>query len=196
MRRSRAPFRPIPAIQHFFIFLAFLLGLAYFQTAYSRAGVFWKKPFFYPGAARPEPFKLTTNFPKDAARLPVSGWVPELGVSPREEVWMATKAGNTYYTKAVGKLWHFGPFGSKDSFSSTIGETYERVNFFTEDTMMISGFIQGEKSVADFVYWSGDHGRNWRKIKFGESSWIDAAYIDRKGKAWMSGSSQFICRAI
>lgn len=129
------------------------------------------------------------------ARLQVYGGFSEIGVSPSEEIWIATKAGCTYYTKNVQDLWHFGTFGTKDPYNDYNGAlrgTFERVNFFTEDTMMISGFIHGENSVQNFVYWSGNHGKTWKKVIFGQSSWIDAAYVTEDGKAWMSGSSQLI----
>lgn len=125
------------------------------------------------------------------ARLSISGGVSELGISPSEEIWIATKAGNVYYTKQMGELWHIGPFGSLDPYNFSTGKTFERVNFFSKDTFMISGFIQ-EGGKQDFVYWSGNHGKTWEKVKFGKSSWIDAAYINNNGKAWMSGNSQLI----
>lgn len=125
------------------------------------------------------------------ARLSISGGVSELGISPAEEIWVATKAGNVYYTKRVGELWHIGPFGSLDPYNFSSGKTFERINFFSEDTLMISGFIQ-EGGKQDFVYWSGDHGKTWEQVIFGKSSWIDAAYINNNGKAWMSGNSQLI----
>lgn len=134
-----------------------------------------------------------TGFCQDehSARLSISGGVSELGISPSEEIWVATKAGNVYYTKQVGELWHFGPFGSKGDYSMLIGNTFERINFLSQDTLMISGFIQ-EDGRQDFVFWSGDHGKTWEKIVFGKSSWLDAAYINDNGKAWMSGNSQLI----
>ncbi len=125
------------------------------------------------------------------SRLSISGGVSELGISPSEEIWVATKAGNVYFTKQIGELWHIGPFGSLDPYNYSSGKTFERVNFFSEDTLMISGFIQ-EGGKQDFVFWSGNHGKNWEKIVFGKSSWIDAAYINNSGKAWMSGNSQLI----
>lgn len=126
-----------------------------------------------------------------SARLSISGAVSQLGISPNEEVWVATQAGNIYYTKQVGDLWHLGPFGSIDPYNSSIGNTFERINFFSKDTAMISGFIQDDGK-ENFVYWSGDHCKTWQKIIFGKSSWLDAAYINNNGKAWMSGSSQLI----
>lgn len=125
------------------------------------------------------------------SRLSIAGGVSELGISPSEEIWVATKAGNVYFTKQIGELWHNGPYGSLDPFNFSSGKTFERINFFSEDTLMISGFIQ-EDGKQDFVFWSRNHGKNWEKVKFGKSSWIDAAYINDKGKAWMSGNSQLI----
>jgi photosystem II stability/assembly factor-like uncharacterized protein len=125
------------------------------------------------------------------SRLSISGGVSELGISNSEEIWVASKAGNIYYTKQIGDLWHIGPYGSLDPYNSSSGKTFERINFFSEDTLMISGFIQ-EDGKQDFIYWSGNHGKTWEKVIFGESSWIDAAYINDNGKAWMSGSSQLI----
>ncbi|PKP19257.1 MAG: hypothetical protein CVU05_11820 [Bacteroidetes bacterium HGW-Bacteroidetes-21] len=124
-------------------------------------------------------------------RLSLLGAVPELGISPSEEIWVATNAGNVYYTKQIGELWHLGPFGSLDPFNYSSGKTFERINFFSENNMMISGFIQ-EGGKEDFVYRSDNHGLTWDKVVFGKSSWIDAAYINNNGKAWMSGSSQLI----
>lgn len=63
------------------------------------------------------------------ARLSISGGVSELGISPSEEIWVATKAGNVYYTKQIGELWHIGPFGSLDPYNISTGKTFERVNF-------------------------------------------------------------------
>ncbi|MEJ8802165.1 YCF48-related protein [Pontibacter sp. H249] len=126
------------------------------------------------------------------ARLPVSGAVSELGISPSEEIWVGTRAGNVYYTKQIGGLWHFGPFTSKDEYSLSITGSFDRVSFFSKDTMMISGFIHGENGNQDFIYHSVDHGKTWNKVRFGNSSWLDAAYVNKNGKAWLSGSSQFI----
>ncbi len=123
------------------------------------------------------------------ANLPIRGTVSEIGISPSEKLWIATKPGNTYYTDSIQGLWHFGSLQPK---GITGGGIYERVNFFSEDTLMISGYIHGEESDTDFVLWSGDRGKTWEEIKFGKESWIDAAYINDNGKAWMSGSSQLI----
>ncbi len=122
------------------------------------------------------------------ANLSVNGGVSEIGISPSEKIWIATKSGNTYYTNEIGRLWHIGPFGS-NNFS--LGNIFERINFFDENTLMISGFIK-EDGKQDIVFRSTDKGKSWDKVKFGKSSWIDAAYINDNGKAWMSGNSQLI----
>lgn len=126
------------------------------------------------------------------ARLPISGGFSEIGISPSEKIWIATKAGNVYYSNNIDSLWHLGPFGSLDIYSSGIGETFERINFFTEDILMISGYMSGDDMSYNFVYRSEDGGRHWDKVVFGKSSWIDCAYISNNGKAWMSGLSQLI----
>ena len=125
------------------------------------------------------------------AKLPVRGYVSELGISPTGEIWMATKVGNVYFTKGFGSLWHIGPYGSLDPLKYSSGETYERINFLSNDVLIISGFIQ-EGGKQNFVYRSEDGGKNWNKITFGKSSSIDAAHFTMNGKGWMSGSSQLI----
>ena len=173
MSYQRDSFPPLPtALITCIILLITLPFLFFYQKSFSKNIIFKKdiKVVVHSISNSTQVKKYINNLPDYAARLPVRGFAPEIGISPQEEVWFATKAGNTYFTKAVGELWHFGPFGSKDEFASNSGETYERVNFFSDDTLMISGFIQGENSVADFVYWSGNHGKTWKKIKFGESS--------------------------
>ena len=60
------------------------------------------------------------------SRLSISGGVSELGISPSEEIWVATKTGNVYHTKQIGDLWHVGPFGSLDPYNFSSGNTFER----------------------------------------------------------------------
>lgn len=128
---------------------------------------------------------------ENLAKLPVRGSVKELGVAPSGEIWMASKAGNVYFTKEFGDLWHLGPFGSLNPMTFISGETYERVNFLSDDVLIISGFIQ-EGGKKNFIYRSEDGGETWSKVVFGKSSWIDAAHFTKNGKGWMSGSSQLI----
>ena len=128
---------------------------------------------------------------EDLAKLPVRGYVTELGISPTGEIWMASKAGNVYFTEQFGDLWHIGPYGSLDPMVYISGETYERINFLSDDVLIISGFIQ-EDGKQDFIYRSEDGGKTWDKVVFGRSSWIDAAHFTKNGKGWMSGNSQLI----
>jgi len=124
-------------------------------------------------------------------RLSIVGNVSELGISPSEEIWVATGAGNIYYTKQIGDLWHAGPFGSLEKFSLHPGNAFQRINFLSQDTLIISGFIQKDGK-QDFIYRSVDHGKTWDKVVFGESSWLDASFVSSTEKVWMSGSSQLI----
>lgn len=126
------------------------------------------------------------------ARLPILGGFDEFGVSPSEKIWIATKAGNVYKTSGIDSLWHLGPFGSLDPYSLGLSETFERINFFSEDILMISGYMSGDDMSYNFVYRSENRGKDWEKVVFGKGSWIDAAYVSKDGKSWMSGSSQLI----
>ncbi|OJJ21599.1 hypothetical protein BKI52_13880 [marine bacterium AO1-C] len=126
---------------------------------------------------------------KFTPRLYIYGGFDAFGVSPSEEIWTATNAGKVFYTNQIGKLWH--SVDTDDIASTPIKGHFERLSFLSRDTLMLSGHIYGKDSKTDFVYWSGDHGKTWEKIKFGEDSWIDALYA-HKGKIWMSGSSQLI----
>jgi hypothetical protein len=49
------------------------------------------------------------------ARLSIYGSFSNIGISPSEEIWIATRAGNVYYTKQIGELWHNGGLGSINS---------------------------------------------------------------------------------
>jgi hypothetical protein len=71
------------------------------------------------------------------ARLPLYGFVSELGISPSEEIWVAAGEGDTFYTKQFGQVWNIGPFGSFGSMSSASVQNFERINFFSEDIMML-----------------------------------------------------------
>ncbi|WP_163177859.1 hypothetical protein [Bacteroides sp. 51] len=115
-----------------------------------------------------------------------------LSVSPSEEIWVTTKSGYLLHAESLDSLWHFGSFGNKVDYPYGGKGTFERVTPFNNDTLMISGFIHGDPSETDFVWWTGNKGRTWEKIKFGTSSWADAFYHLPNGKAWMSGSSQLI----
>ncbi|NDV58121.1 hypothetical protein [Bacteroides sp. 519] len=107
-----------------------------------------------------------------------------LSVSPSENIWVATQSGYLLHTESINKLWNFCSFGNKLNYPDEGKGTFQRITSFNNDTLMIS-----EK---DFVWWTGNKGDSWEKIQFGHSSWVDAFYYLPNGKAWMSGSSQFI----
>jgi hypothetical protein len=126
-----------------------------------------------------------------AAKLPIRGGTEGFAISGNEKIWIATKTGNTYFTEKLGKLWHFGNFGSKNKMDIISGQTFDRINYINDSILIISGFIQ-ENGKQNFIYRSTNDGANWNKVIFGKSSWIDAFYSNGKGKIWMSGSSQLI----
>lgn len=119
------------------------------------------------------------------------GSVKEFNITPSEEIWVATSETNTFCTKQFGQLWSIDPFKSFKSLNPDPGHRFDRINFFSEDIIMLSGFFH-EDDEEDFIFWSGNHGKSWEKIKFGKNSWIDATYVNTNGKAWMSGSSKDI----
>lgn len=125
------------------------------------------------------------------ARLRVYGAFGEVGVSPAEELWIASRGGLVYHAPRADAPWDVVYPTSSNPAESVSGETFERVTPFSDNVLMISGFIQ-DKGAQDFVYRSEDRGATWRKVKFGPSSWIDACYATASGKAWMSGSSQLV----
>jgi len=53
---------------------------------------------------------------KYLARLSMLGGINELGISPSEEVWGATRAGDIYFTKQIGDMWHIGPLDLQQQF--------------------------------------------------------------------------------
>ena len=124
------------------------------------------------------------------ALLNIRGGTDEFCISRDSTFWIATKTGDTYYSDGFDKPWHYGNFKSSEA-EPVSGMTFERASFFNRDTGYISGFIQKDGK-QDFIYWTIDGGKNWEEVKFGKSSWIDANYIDYRGNAWMSGSSQLI----
>jgi len=137
-------------------------------------------------------FLSCSNFAQKDYRalLNIRGGTSEFCISRDSTFWIATKTGDTYYSDGFDKPWHYGNFISSES-EPVSGMTFERASFFNRDTGYISGFIQKDGK-QDFIYWTKDGGKNWEEVKFGESSWIDANYIDFNGNAWMSGSSQLV----
>lgn len=122
------------------------------------------------------------------ARLSISGAIGELGISPKGEVWVATASGKVYYRSQADQLWRENNIGANDDI---IFNHFERVNFFSDSTIVLSGFLQ-QNGKQDFVFKTEDYGETWTKVRFGENSWLDGAYFSKDGKAWMTGSSKYI----
>lgn len=140
---------------------------------------------------------LTNGFSQKDTRavLEIQGGTEEICVTKSGAIWIATKPGNTYYTRGINESWHLGNISFDDQMVSD--KTFERVNFFNNDTGFISGFIMsddkflpGKESQYNLIYRTTNKGKSWKPVNFGGSSWIDACYSDNSGCAWMSGSSQ------
>jgi len=122
-------------------------------------------------------------------RLSISGTVGELGISPGGDLWVATAAGKVYYRSRADQLWRENKISaSDDDYSSN---HFERVNFLSDSTIILSGFLQ-QDGKQDFVLRTEDYGKTWTKVRFGASSWLDGAHFSKDGKAWMTGNSQYI----
>lgn len=115
-----------------------------------------------------------------------------IGVSPDEEIWVTTNDGSLLHTDKIGDIWAYNPVGKLNVDFASIRGVYERITVFSNDTLMISGFIHGKLSNTDFVLWSGDKGETWEEIKFGKASWLDSFCHTEDGRAWMSGNTEYI----
>lgn len=135
---------------------------------------------FHVGCRREEPY---------LSRLSLDGYAGELGVSPNGSVWIATSGGKIYTTPQIGKLWHEDTV--HQGITSASYCDFERINFFPDNTIMLSGFLDEDNKPIS-IYRSTDHGKSWTKVIFGNSKRMCAAYVGKNGKAWMTGDSQFI----
>jgi hypothetical protein len=162
MSCQRTPFRTLPAIVvTCVILLTILPGLFFYQTGYSQTNASWKDTnrMLISGLSIHQPRTITENFPDFAARLPVAGYVAELGISPKEEVWMATAAGNTFYTEAAGKLWHFGLTWEQKSKVETSGNLrFSTIHFADDEKTGLFG------SGWNVIYKTTDNCNTWEKL--------------------------------
>lgn len=122
------------------------------------------------------------------ARLSISGAIGELGISPKGDIWVVTTSGQVYYRSQTDQFWRKNNISANDNNTSN---HFERVNFFSDSTIVLSGFLQ-ENGKQDFIFRSENYGKSWTKVRFGESSWLDGAYFSKDGEAWMTGNSQYI----
>jgi len=126
------------------------------------------------------------------AELNIQGRVKEVSVSPSEKIWLVTAMGNTYYTNNILSDWHYGnPIFEKDNDDFNLNSpTLDRVSFFNEDTAIMTGYISGNvKNEKSGYYLTKDAGKTWQLLDYGGNSWIYDVFVDKKGNAWMGGSS-------
>lgn len=117
--------------------------------------------------------------------------VEDIGISPAGEIWIATDDERVYYTRQFGEIWHFLSPKVFEPLPLGFNGRFQRVNFFSEDTLMISGQIHN-KEAKDVILWSGDHGNTWERIDFGERSVISEVIMGGNGMVWMGGSASQI----
>lgn len=141
-------------------------------------------------------FFTTTAFGQTKDRravLDIQGRVKEISVSQDEKIWLVTAIGNTYYTNNIDSNWHYGnPIFEKDenNFSYLNSPNLDRISFFNKDTAIMTGYISGnEKSRKSGYYFTKDAGNTWQLLDFGSDSWIYDVFVDKKGNAWIGGSS-------
>ncbi|MHA3787777.1 WD40/YVTN/BNR-like repeat-containing protein [Flavobacterium hauense] len=135
-------------------------------------------------------FSITSTYSQDEYLdvVPYSYSFNEIGISPSEQIWIANSSGNTYHTNKFDSKWQHGPFGTT---LDEIKGTAERVTFFSDNVMIISGLLNEYPSGDGWIYRSEDGGQTWNTIKYGGNDWLDAIYA-HGSKAWMSGSSHYI----
>jgi hypothetical protein len=128
------------------------------------------------------------------AELGIQGRVQEISVSPDEKIWLVTAIGNIYYTDNIDSNWHYGnPVFEKDEddYFTFNAPNLDRISFFNKDTAILTGYISGNKKEyrKSGYYLTKDAGKTWKLLDFCGDSWIYNTFIDKKGNAWMGGSS-------
>ena len=127
------------------------------------------------------------------AELEIQGRVKEISVSPDEKIWLVTAMGNIYYTENIVSNWHYGNpiFEKEDDNFGLNSPTLDRISFFNKDTAIITGYISGndKKYNKGGYYLTKDAGKTWKLLDYGGNSWIYDVFVDKKGNAWMGGSS-------
>ena len=125
------------------------------------------------------------------AELDIQGRVKEISVSPNEKIWIVTATGNIYYTDNIDSNWHYGnPIFEKEDDFNLNSPTLDRISFFNKDTAIMTGYISGnDKNETRGYYLTNDAGKTWKLLEFSGNSWIYDVFADKKGNAWMGGSS-------
>ncbi|RZL44410.1 MAG: hypothetical protein EOP00_19990 [Pedobacter sp.] len=124
------------------------------------------------------------------AKLEIKGRVNEISVAPDEKIWLVNAMGNAYYTESIHSNWHHKKpfFKSKDDFDNP---HFDRISFFNKDTAILTGYISVSQSEykKNGFYSTQDGGQTWKLLDYGGDSWIYDVFVDKRGYAWMGGSS-------
>ncbi len=123
-----------------------------------------------------------------SARISID--MAQIGVSPSEELWVATTSGDLWHTDKIGSLWKCSLHRNSEFMWN---DSYDQITVFPDNTIIISGRIREKNQISkDVVLRSEDGGKTWEKIKFGKDAWLYFACNTDDGSVWASGSSQFI----
>lgn len=123
------------------------------------------------------------------AELDIRGGVREISVAPNEKIWLVTYTGQIYFTNNIDSIWHCG----KDVLKKTDNKPpLDRVTFFNNDTVIMTGYISYNQKTdkKNGLYLTKDGGKTWNIVNFGGNDWIYTVFVDKKGNAWIAGSSK------
>lgn len=129
------------------------------------------------------------------AVLEIKGRVNELSISPTEAIWLTTAIGKAYHADQIDSNWQANKVVPYIKKQYSFGDpNFDRISFFNNDTAIISGYIDGknDKDSKGGFYITKNAGKSWKLMDYGGDSWIYAMDIDKKGNAWMGGSSKEI----
>lgn len=125
------------------------------------------------------------------AVLDISGRSNEISVAPDGRIWLVSAVGESYYTNSIDSGWHYGPnFRAEGESAMFDNPNLERVSFFNKDTAIITGYISSVSGryEKDGFLRTTDGGKTWELHRFGNPQWIDDAFVNPRGFAWMGGS--------
>lgn len=124
------------------------------------------------------------------ALLDIKGKIIGLDVAPNGRVWLATDAGNLYFSDDISKEWYYGFAPVTDTGIIRERGSFIDVSFFNKDIGIITGFIRSSKKsqVNDGYLLTRDGGKNWELHSYGAGNGVYSAYTTPTGKAWLGGS--------
>ena len=110
----------------------------------------------------------------------------QLNVTSSEEIWI-TPGGSSamiHHTSKFGKA--FRPIDLTLLPSRKPDNVPNQTLFFNQDTLMISTGPTYNDRHTNQMYWSGDRGKTWKKIKWPLASEVNTACGLANGKAWIA----------